>query len=40
MSRILEDPPYLKRTSAANMDYIGFGLLAFCAPEALQIMAR
>ncbi|HZI46711.1 MAG TPA: DHA2 family efflux MFS transporter permease subunit, partial [Pyrinomonadaceae bacterium] len=33
----LEDPPYLKRTSAANMDYIGFGLLGIWLAS-LQIM--
>jgi DHA2 family multidrug resistance protein len=25
---VVEDPPYLKRISAANIDYIGFGLLS------------
>jgi DHA2 family multidrug resistance protein len=25
---LIEDPPYLKRISAANIDYIGFGLLS------------
>src|SRR5436309_3212044 len=25
---MVEDPPYLKRISAANIDYIGFGLLS------------
>jgi len=33
----LEDPPYLKRSSAANMDYIGFGLLGVSVAS-LQIM--
>ncbi|HEV3392366.1 MAG TPA: DHA2 family efflux MFS transporter permease subunit, partial [Chthoniobacterales bacterium] len=33
----LEDPPYLKRSSAANIDYIGFGLLAVWLAS-LQIM--
>ncbi|HXO94228.1 MAG TPA: DHA2 family efflux MFS transporter permease subunit, partial [Candidatus Acidoferrum sp.] len=33
----LEDPPYLKRSSAANMDYIGLGLLSIWLAS-LQIM--
>ncbi|HYR21627.1 MAG TPA: DHA2 family efflux MFS transporter permease subunit [Chthoniobacterales bacterium] len=33
----LEDPPYLKRSSAADIDYIGFGLLAIWLAS-LQIM--
>ena len=33
----LEDPPYLKRSSAANIDYIGFGLLSVWV-SSLQIM--
>src|SRR5260370_19782151 len=33
----LEDPPYLKRSSAANIDYIGFGLLGIWLAS-LQIM--
>ncbi|HWC18960.1 MAG TPA: DHA2 family efflux MFS transporter permease subunit [Terriglobales bacterium] len=33
----LEDPPYLKRSSAANIDYIGFGLLTIwvCSLQAM-----
>ncbi|MFL6584032.1 MAG: DHA2 family efflux MFS transporter permease subunit, partial [Chthoniobacterales bacterium] len=27
-NEMIEDPPYLKRISAANIDYIGFGLLS------------
>src|SRR5258707_10287254 len=33
----LEDPPYLKRSSAANIDYLGFGLLGIWLAS-LQIM--
>ena len=33
----LEDPPYLKRTSAANIDYVGFGFLSVWLAS-LQIM--
>src|SRR4029077_15516915 len=33
----LEDPPYLKRSSAANLDYIGLGLLSVWLAS-LQIM--
>jgi MFS transporter, DHA2 family, multidrug resistance protein len=29
----LEDPPYLKRVSAANIDYLGFGFLSLLAGE-------
>jgi DHA2 family multidrug resistance protein len=28
VNAVVEDPPYLKRISAANIDYIGFGLLS------------
>jgi len=33
----LEDPPYLKRVSAANIDYLGFGFLSLWLAS-LQIM--
>src|SRR5207302_10877749 len=33
----LEDPPYLKRSPAANIDYLGFGLLGIWLAS-LQIM--
>jgi DHA2 family multidrug resistance protein len=36
----VEDPPYLKRNSAGDIDYVGFGLLAIWLPTLQYVLDR